>query len=71
VDNNTKKIKVDPYVLHNNLWGLNTHVGIVGSIKDGVPLIFHNITGTVRAEPASKLRIMWVKGKGDSPKVKV
>ena len=24
-------------------WGMNTHIGVVGAIKDGVPIIFHNI----------------------------
>jgi hypothetical protein len=47
-----------------NGWGMNTHVGIVGAIKDGVPLIFHNISGNVISEPASNLRIAWVKRKG-------
>lgn len=39
----------------------NTHVGIVGAIKDGVPLIFHNVRGNVKSTPASKLPIVWVK----------
>jgi peptidoglycan hydrolase-like protein with peptidoglycan-binding domain len=44
-------------------WGMNTHVGIVGAIKDGVPLIFHNIKGNVQTDPTNKLRIAWVKRK--------
>ncbi len=48
-------------------FGMNTHVGIVGAIKDGVPLIFHNITGSVFSDPYNKLKgggkIVWVKRK--------
>lgn len=46
-------------------FGLNTHVGIVGGIKNGVPLIFHNISGDVYSDPYNKLRgggkISWIK----------
>jgi hypothetical protein len=46
-------------------WGMNTHIGVVGAIKDGVPLIFHNIGGQVWADPYTNLkggaRIAWVK----------
>jgi peptidoglycan hydrolase-like protein with peptidoglycan-binding domain len=46
-------------------WGMNTHVGIVGAIKDGQPIVFHNVHGQVFADPANKLynggRIAWVK----------
>ena len=46
-------------------WGMNTHVGIVGAIDNGVPIIFHNIGGQVWADPYNKLkgdsRIAWVK----------
>ena len=46
---------------------MNTHVGIVGAIKNGVPLIFHNIGGDVYSDPYNKLRgggkIVWVKRK--------
>jgi hypothetical protein len=46
-------------------WGMNTHVGIVGAIKNGVPIIFHNIHGQVFSEPYDKLsdgaRIAWVR----------
>ena len=52
-------------------WGMNTHVGIVGAIKDGVPLIFHNVGGNVISDPASNLRIAWVKRKGGSKPVQV
>lgn len=43
-------------------WGMNTHVGIVGAIVKGVPLVFHNIAGIgLIAQPASQLNIVWVK----------
>ena len=46
-------------------YGLNTHIGIVGFIKDGVPLIIHNIDGTVYSDPWDKLKgdgkIMWIR----------
>lgn len=49
-------------------FGMNTHVGIVGAIKDGVPLIFHNISGNVYSDPYNKIRgggkIVWIKRGG-------
>ena len=46
-------------------WGMNTHVGIVGAIDNGVPIIFHNIGSQVWADPYNNLkgdsRIAWVK----------
>ena len=42
-------------------FSFNTHVGIVGAIVDGVPVIFHNMFGDVRSEPAKNLKITWVK----------
>jgi hypothetical protein len=46
-------------------WGMNTHVGIVGAVKNGVPLIFHNIHGQVYADPANRLqgggKVVWVR----------
>jgi len=46
-------------------FGLNTHVGIVGAVKNGIPLIFHNISGDVYSDPYNKLRgggeIAWIK----------
>lgn len=50
-------------IADGNLWGMNTHIGIVGAIKDGVPLIFHNVKGTVFSDPPQNLRIAWVKRK--------
>lgn len=45
----------------------NTHVGIVAAIKNGVPIIFHNIHGQVYSDPYNNLhgnsRICWVKRK--------
>lgn len=46
-------------------WGMNTHIGVVGATKDGVPIVFHNIGGQVWADPYNNLkggsRIAWVK----------
>jgi peptidoglycan hydrolase-like protein with peptidoglycan-binding domain len=46
-------------------FGMNTHVGIVGGVKNGVPLIFHNIEGDVWSDPYNDIRgggkIMWIK----------
>jgi hypothetical protein len=42
------KIKNEPF-------SLNTHVGFVGAIKDGMPLIFHSVHSKRLATPASDL----------------
>lgn len=42
-------------------WSFNTHVGVVGAIKDGQPIVFHNVHGNVISEPAKNLQITWVK----------
>ena len=46
-------------------WGMNTHVGIVGAIKNGTPIIFHNIHGDVYADPKGLIcdggRVVWVR----------
>ena len=51
-------------------WGMNTHVGIVGAIKDGVPIIFHNIHGQVYADPYTNItdggKIVWVRRPGNA-----
>jgi len=39
----------------------NTHTGIVGAMMDGEPIIFHSVDGREMAEPASDLKILWVK----------
>lgn len=48
-------------------FGMNTHVGIVGAIKGGIPLIFHNLTGSVFSDPYNKIKnggkITWIKRK--------
>lgn len=58
--NNGKVNSTGPY-------SFNTHVGFVGAIKDGEPLIFHSVGGNRKATPASKLlkttdsgMIVWV-----------
>ena len=45
----------------------NSHVGFVGAIKDGMPIIIHNVHGTHMATPANKMlskdsedMILWV-----------
>lgn len=52
-------------------WGMNTHLGVVGAIKDGQPIILHNISGQVYSDPMDKLvkdsRIAWVRRHGASP----
>ena len=62
IDVDGKKIPGNT-IKKGNGWGMNTHVGIVGAIKNGVPLIFHNIHGNVQTDPPNKLRIAWVKRK--------
>jgi hypothetical protein len=46
-------------------WGMNTHLGVVGAIDNGVPIIFHNIGGQVYADPYNNIKggskIAWVK----------
>lgn len=55
-------------------FGMNTHLGYVGAIVDGEPIIFHNVHGQVYATPLSKMgttKIFWVKqgpGKSVNPK---
>jgi|9_EtaG_2_1085328.scaffolds.fasta_scaffold00044_25 hypothetical protein len=39
----------------------NTHVGLVIAVKDGVPIILHEVDGQGRAEPYTNLFISWVK----------
>jgi hypothetical protein len=45
------------YLIPNNAdhFTFNSHVGYVGAIKNGVPIIFHNVHGTVHATPLNKL----------------
>jgi len=47
--------------------GFNTHVGFVGAIYNGQPVVFHNVSGNVLASIASKMNVdkpVWVKGSG-------
>lgn len=39
----------------------NTHVGIVIAVKNGVPIILHEVEGKGLAEPYTNLNIAWVK----------
>jgi hypothetical protein len=52
--------------------GLNTHVGYVGAIVDGDPIIFHNIDKKVWTTPLSKMggktSILWSRPSGASGK---
>ena len=59
----------DPDKVGNTLKGgrgfsFNTHVGVVGATKDGVPLVFHNVGGTLKSDPVDKLQVTWVKRNG-------
>jgi len=38
----------------------NTHVGFVSGIENGVPMVTHNISGTVITEPYSNLNTGWI-----------
>jgi len=46
-------------------WGMNTHLGVVGAIDNGTPIIFHNIGGQVYADPYNNIKggckVAWVK----------
>ena len=45
-------------------FGINTHLGYVGAIVNGEPIIFHNVHGDVHATPLSKMgdtKVIWVK----------
>ena len=56
-----------------NAWGMNTHVGIVGAMKNSNPIIFHNVEGKVYADPIDKIknggRIAWVRRPGGNSKL--
>lgn len=65
-----RKIDSNGNVLDKDPFTFNTHVGFVGAIKNGVPIIIHNIHGIHHATPATKLlsstgkdgMITWVLG---------
>jgi hypothetical protein len=45
-------------------FGFNTHLGYVGAIVDGEPIIFHNVNQTVWSTPFSidsNIKVMWIK----------
>ena len=45
-------------------FGINTHLGYVGAVANGEPIIFHNVHGDVYATPLSKMgdtKVLWVK----------
>ena len=48
--------------------GLNTHVGMVGAIKDGVPIIYHSEDGKFYADPVNNIvgggKVAWVRRLG-------
>ena len=69
-DSNGKKVP-GTTIKKGSGWGMNTHVGIVGVEKNGVPLIFHNVGGNVKSDPADNLKIAWVKRKGGTKPIKV
>jgi hypothetical protein len=54
-------------------WGMNTHVGIVGAMKNNEPIIFHNVEGAVYADPVNKIknggRIAWIRRAGGNSKI--
>ena len=56
-----EKAIVGNEIKKGNAWGMNTHVGIVGAIKDGIPLVFHNVTGNVKSDPVNNLNVAWIK----------
>lgn len=62
LDNNGNVKDTDPFTF-------NTHVGYVGAIKNGVPMIYHSVHGTRLSTPANQLKskngsamITWVTG---------
>jgi hypothetical protein len=60
-------------ISRGDAWGMNTHVGIVGAIKNGTPIIFHNIHGNVYADPKGLIqgggKVVWVRRSIDSGKL--
>ena len=60
-------------ISRGDAWGMNTHVGIVGAIKNGTPIIFHNIHGDVYADPKGLIqgggKVVWVRRSIDSGKL--
>jgi hypothetical protein len=56
-------------------FGMNSHLGYVGAIVNGEPIIFHNVHNIVHATPLSKMgdtKIFWIKeGPGNTVNPKV
>lgn len=48
----------------------NTHAGVVTSIKDGVPIISHNIHGKLYHQPYNELTIGWIGESNSKPIIK-
>jgi len=45
-------------------FGMNTHLGVIGAIIDGIPIAFHNVHGTIKATPVipgTDYPVMWFK----------
>lgn len=50
-------------------FGMNTHIGFVGAMYKGQPVVFHNVGGTILASIASKMdsdKPVWVKSSKQS-----
>ena len=39
---------------------MNTHVGIVGAMKNSNPIIFHNVEGKVYADPIDRIKNLFI-----------
>ena len=50
------KFKAGKTLKGGRTFGMNSHIGFVGAIKDGEPIVFHNIYGTVWATPLSAMK---------------
>ena len=61
----SEKISKGKTLESGDAWGMNTHVGIVGALKGGKPIIFHNISGNVYGDPITDIsgdgRIAWIR----------
>jgi len=48
----------------------NTHSGFVSDIVDGVPIITHNVNGSVRQQPYNELTTAWIKRPNENLDIK-
>jgi len=48
----------------------NTHVGFVSEIRNGIPIITHNVSGTVKQDPYNKLVTGWISRPNGAQQVK-